>query len=63
MVLDLTKKMMDPEMQPQKFFTTKFMPYFRVDIPFDILLRGVDALLQSKNGSNGFLIFHSELGN
>jgi hypothetical protein len=62
LVLDFTKKIMDPETQPQKFFTSKQIPYFRVVVPFDALLYGVDSLLHANNGSNGFMIFHSELG-
>lgn len=62
-ILDFTRKIMDPETQPQKFFATKQIPYFRVDVPFDALLRGVDSLLHLANGSNGFMIFHSDLGN
>lgn len=61
-VIDFTKKISDPETQPQKFFNLKLIPYFRVDVPFDGYLRGVDALLHAANGSNGFMIFHSELG-
>ena len=53
---------MDPETQAQKLFTSKGIPYFRVDVPLDGLLRGVDSLLQATNGSNGFMIFHSDLG-
>ncbi|OXA63208.1 Glutamate receptor ionotropic, kainate 2 [Folsomia candida] len=60
-ILDFTRKIMDPETQPQKFFATKQIPYFRVDVPFDALLRGVDSLLHLANGSNGFMIFHSDL--
>lgn len=62
LVLDLTKRIGDPETQPQKFFTSKSIPYYKVDLPFDSLLRSVDALVQANNGSNGFLIFNSETG-
>lgn len=62
LVLDFTRRIMDPETQAQKLFRTKNVPYYKVDMPFDLLLRGVDALLQAANGSNGFMIFHSDLG-
>ncbi|ODM95541.1 Glutamate receptor ionotropic, kainate 2 [Orchesella cincta] len=61
-ILDLTKRIGDPETRPQKFFTSKSMPYFKVDTPYDALLRTIDSLVQVNNGSNGFLIFNSDLG-
>jgi len=52
----------DPETQPKTFFTSKSIPYYKVELPFDNMLKGMDAMLQSNNGSNGFLIFNSEMG-
>lgn len=62
LVLDLTKRIGDPETRPQNFFLSKSIPFYKVDVPFDSLLRSVDALIQTNNGSNGFLIFNSEVG-
>lgn len=60
-VVDLTKRLGDAPTRPQKYFESYSIPFFKVDMPIDALLRSVDALLQVNNGSNGFLIFTSKL--
>jgi len=60
-VFDLTHQV-HPEFKPQEFFVSKSIPFYKVEVPTDLLIKGANALMEAKSASNGFLIFHGDNG-